>query len=73
VKLTTLINMHPGRRIIADMSDIPIVSSSFADEVFGKLFKELGPLKFMQAVDVRGVSGTVRSLIDRAIMQRSQS
>jgi hypothetical protein len=71
-KLTTLISMHGGRRIVVDMSEIAIVSSSFADEVFGKLFKELGPLKFMQAVDIRGVSGTVRSLIDRAIVQRSQ-
>ena len=72
-KLATLISMNGGRRVIVDMSEIAIVSSSFADEVFGKLFKELGPLKFMQAIDIQGVSGTVRSLIDRAIVQRSQS
>jgi hypothetical protein len=73
IKLANLISMNRGRRIVVDMSDIAIVSSSFADEVFGKLFKELGPLKFMQAIDIRGVTSTVRSLIDRAIVQRNQS
>ena len=47
-------------------------SSSFADEVFGKLFVELGALHFMQAIDFVCVQDTVRALLDRAILQRSQ-
>ena len=33
--------------IVFDLSGIPL-SSSFADEVFAKLFAELGPLEFIR-------------------------
>jgi anti-sigma regulatory factor (Ser/Thr protein kinase) len=71
LKLVNLTQMHPGRRVAVDFGDVPLISSSFADEVIGKLFVELGPLTFMKAIEVRSESETVRSLIDRAIMQRS--
>lgn len=71
IKLTNLIKMNAGHRIIIDLSEVHLVSSSFADEVFGKLFMSLGPLRFMSAIDLQGASSTVRALIDRAIMQRS--
>ncbi len=70
VKLTNLMRMNPGRRVVVDMSDVPLVSSSFADEVFGKLFLTLGPLLFTQALEFRQLSQTSRSLIDKAILQR---
>ena len=63
--------MNPGHRVVVDMSDVPLVSSSFADEVFGKLFVELGALRFMRSVDLLGLAGTVSWLIDKAILQRS--
>jgi hypothetical protein len=69
-KLENLIRMNGARRVLVDMSDIPLISSSFADEVFGKLFVLLGPLLFAQALEFRQISQTVRSLIDKAIMQR---
>lgn len=69
-KLHNLIHMNPGRRVVIDMADVPLVSSSFADEVFGKLFVALGPLLFTQALEFRQISETVRSLVDKAILQR---
>jgi hypothetical protein len=71
-KLANLIRMNSGKRVIVDMDQIPIVSSSFADEVFGKLFLSLGPLGFSGAIDLRAMSPTVRALIDRAIIQRGR-
>lgn len=71
VKLSNLMKMCPQHKIYIDFSDIALVSSSFADEVFGKLFIELGPLGFMQRFEFRNIVQTVRQLIDRAISQRS--
>lgn len=39
----------------------------------GKLFVELGPMNFMQAIRLINVSPTVQALIDRAIKQRMQN
>lgn len=69
-KLYNLVKMCPGRPIEINFSDVPLVSSSFADEVFGKLFVKLGPLEFMQRIRFKNVEQTVRLLIDRAISQR---
>jgi hypothetical protein len=72
-KLANLVHMNPGRRIVVDLEDVPLISSSFADEVFGKLFVALGPVRFGQVLDIHGLSSTVRSLIDKAIVQRTSS
>lgn len=69
-KLINLIGMCPGQRVIVDFEDISLVSSSFADEVFGKLFLELGPMSFAQKFEFRNVCTTVQQLTDRAIAQR---
>jgi hypothetical protein len=53
-----------------DLNDVALISSSFADEVFGKLFSQLGPINFMQRVRISGGNRIVRQLIDRAITQR---
>jgi hypothetical protein len=63
--------MDRGRAsIIFDFSDIHLISSSFADEVFGKMFIDLGPIKFGQLCRFENVDSTVQNLIDRAIAQR---
>lgn len=63
--------MDRGRAaIVFDFSDIHLISSSFADEVFGKIFVDLGPIKFGQLCKFSNVDGTVQNLIDRAIAQR---
>ncbi len=69
-KLLNLFRMCPGQRIAIDFSGVPLVSSSFADEVLGKLFAELGPLTFMQRFDLRNVDFTIKKLVDKAIAQR---
>lgn len=70
-KLLNLLQMCPGQRVRIDCDGIPLVSSSFADEVFGKLFVHLGPLGFMQRVALINVEKTVSSLVDKAITQRT--
>lgn len=56
-----------------DFSDVHLISSSFADEVFGKLFVALGALRFGQLCKFKNVDVTVQKLIDRAIEQRLKS
>ena len=69
-KIYNLLKMCPGQPIEVDFSQVPLVSSSFADEVFGKLFVKLGPLEFMQRIRFKNVESTVRMLVDKAISQR---
>lgn len=72
-KLENLLRMSPEAQITVDFSDVHIVSSSFADEVFGKLFKEMGPVAFMSRIQFANMDRTIRSLVDRAIRQRANS
>jgi anti-sigma regulatory factor (Ser/Thr protein kinase) len=53
-----------------DFGSVRLISSSFADEVFGKLFEALGPIRFSQLCHFKNVDSTVQGLIDRAIAQR---
>lgn len=72
IKLQSLATLCPEQKIFVDFSDIPVISSSFADEILGKLFVELGPLAFMQRFEIVNTTETVKSLIDRAIAQRAK-
>ncbi|MFQ5953891.1 MAG: STAS-like domain-containing protein [Kiloniellales bacterium] len=69
-KLLNLSAMAAGRKIYVDFDDIALVSSSFADEVLGKLFAEFGPLEFMQRFELRNMSPMVKQIVDRAMQQR---
>lgn len=69
-KLINLYEMGAHNKIYVDFREIPIVSSSFADEVFGKLFVQLGPVAFVNAFEIVNAAPTVSQLIDRAIRQR---
>lgn len=71
-KIENLMAMYPDYPINVDFDGVSIVSSSFADEFLGKLFVRIGALRFMSAIRLRGVSPTVRSVVDRAILQRAQ-
>jgi hypothetical protein len=71
--LKNLARICGGKRIAIDFSDVPIVSSSFADEVFGKLFAELGAIEFMRAFEFRRVDSTIQGLINKAIEQRAKT
>ena len=58
--------------LAVDLDGIGVISSGFADEVFGRLFYELGPRSFMTRIELRNVDKTVEGLIDRAILQRTK-
>lgn len=60
-------------RIIFDFTEVPIVSSSYADEAFGKLFVELGPTGFARRCSFKSMDSTVQRLIDRSIMLRMKA
>jgi anti-sigma regulatory factor (Ser/Thr protein kinase) len=72
-KIENLMGMRPQDPVVLDFSGVTIMSSSFADEVVGKLFRAMGPLAFMARVRLQGLTPTVRGLLDRAITQRAGS
>ena len=56
-------------KVILDCADISIVSSGFADEVFGRLFLELGP-QYHKRLVIKNANRDVMFIINRAIVQR---
>ncbi|MBS1662553.1 MAG: DUF4325 domain-containing protein [Bacteroidetes bacterium] len=69
-KLLNLINSKPNHPVYVDWEGVPVISSSFADELMGKLFLELGPLRFGALIRQRNMEPLVYQLLDKAIMQR---
>jgi hypothetical protein len=69
-KLLNLLKMSGSGVILVDFTGVPLLSSSFADEAFGKLFLSVGPVKFMQRVRLHNMMGTVEGLVNKAIAQR---
>src|SRR5690606_792286 len=59
-----------AKQVVLDLRGIPLVSSSFADEVLGKLALEMGELQFRRTIFVDGASPVNRGLIERAIELR---
>jgi len=68
--IQNLMNESPSSDLVIDFEGVNIVASSFADEVFGKLFVELGPLGFTSRIRFHNMNGTCRQLIDTAITER---
>lgn len=71
-KLHNIINLSGPTQVVVDFDGVPVVSSSFADEAFGKLFLQLGPVHFMQRVKFKNMADTVEALVNKAIAQRMQ-
>lgn len=71
-KLQNLLKMSGDATIVVDFDHLPVLSSSFADEAFGKLFLAIGPIKFMQRMKLLNMRDTVEGLVNRAIAQRMQ-
>ena len=72
VKLENLMKMYPNCFVDLDFADLPVVSSSFADEFLGKLFVRMGALRFARNIRFKGVTPVVEALLDKAIRQRIQ-
>ena len=70
-KCRNLLDAAPGKPLLLDWEGIALVSSSFADELMGKLFVELTPLVFAARVRSKGMEPLVRGLVDKAILQRA--
>ncbi|RME61259.1 DUF4325 domain-containing protein [Candidatus Parcubacteria bacterium] len=68
-KIRNLMEMNPGKVVLLDFSGISIISSSFADEVLGKLFSEIGQEKFKKTVKIINANDLVGLLIEREIRQ----
>ena len=64
--------VRTGRPVTLDFDGVGVFSSSFADEVFGRLFVDMGPRAFMTRIRMRNTVPTVEGLIDRAIVQRTK-
>lgn len=59
--------------IVMDFTGVGVISSSFADEVLGKLAVEMGELEFRRRIFVDSASVTNRGLIERAIALRIET
>jgi hypothetical protein len=70
-KIENLRAAAPGKPIVVDWEGIPVISSSFADEVFGKLFVKLGATEFASTIRNVKMEALIRGLIDKAILQRA--
>lgn len=71
--IKNLLGTEEDSSVEVDFANVFVVSSSFADEVFGKLFVEMGPLRYMRRVSLVNVVPAVEGLIDRAITLRAQT
>lgn len=69
--IQNLLNSNPHGDIEIDFAGINVIASSFADEVFGKLFLLLGPLEFGSRIRYIGVNGTCKQIMDSAIQERA--
>ena len=58
------------QKIIIDFSGVTLVSSSFSDELIGKIIKEYGFMFFMNTFQIIGVSGINAAIINRSVEQR---
>jgi STAS-like domain of unknown function (DUF4325) len=70
-RLLNVIRAVDNGRAILDFDGVVLVSSSYADEVVGKLFIELGPIEFMRKVELQNLGPLVKGLVERAIVQRA--
>ncbi|MEN9609211.1 MAG: hypothetical protein RLZZ628_25 [Bacteroidota bacterium] len=58
------------RRIVLDFSNINVISSSFADELVGKLLLELGFFGFNNIVKLKNMNELIQQLVQRSVAQR---
>lgn len=69
-KIKNLMNARPNYPLVIDWTGVPVISSSFADELIGKLFLEMGAMAFSSFIRNLGMENLVRGLLDKAIAQR---
>lgn len=70
-RLENILRMNPQHQLILDLRTTPLVSSSFADELFGRLYANLKPIGKERRVAIRGGSKDVQFLVDKGIRDRA--
>lgn len=53
-----------------NFDEVNVITSGLADEAFGKLFCDIGPVSFTNRIKIINDNSTIKGLIDRAIVQR---
>lgn len=71
-KISNLLKMSGQGVVEVDFTGVPLLSSSFADEAFGKLFLMIGPVGFMQRIRLVNMMDTTEAIVNKAIAQRMQ-
>jgi len=70
-KIKNLLAADPGSAVVLDWTGIEIPSSSFADEVVGRLYVELGPLAFNRRIQLENLAPGPRRIVERVMLQRA--
>ncbi|WP_083370040.1 STAS-like domain-containing protein [Chromobacterium sphagni] len=70
-KLQNPINMHNSYTCVIDLSGIDIISSSFADEVFGKIFLTLGMDAYQKIIKIINANEICEKIINKSLKQRN--
>lgn len=69
-KINNLIKAKPNYPLVIDWEGVPVISSSFADEMIGKLFIKMGAISFSSIIRNTNMEPLIRNLLDKAIAQR---
>lgn len=59
-----------GKVIEIDFTGVSVISSSFADELIGKIVAEFGFAGFNQVFRLRNMNNVVQPIVDRSVLQR---
>jgi len=57
-------------KVVIDFQGIGVISSSFADELIGKLVVRFGFFNFQQVISLKNMSETVQAILHRSVAQR---
>lgn len=74
VKIRTMLEnlLREHSHIVLDFQGLEIITSSFADEVLGRLYANMGPIEFNNRVKMLNISRTIKGLVERAFVQRTK-
>jgi len=71
-KIKSLMDMHPNHEVNINFSGVEITTSSFADEILGKLLIEIGAKEFKRRVRITGLNSINEAIVNRSLSQRAQ-
>jgi len=68
-KIINLLKEHRGK-VILDFTNVSIISSSYADELIGKLVAEWGIVHFANRIEMISVNPVIHGLLTKAVAER---